>query len=251
MTEDPALGRKELIAVFGQMIKNEPGRVDLYTGRASALARMGQWNAAQADLAKAIELKPSAVMAWTQLAPVLLEAGDEAGYQRHRRNALERFANPEDPNTAEQVAKLSLLLPAEGPEIEQAEKLADVAAAVDYADWNLAGRQFTKGLAEYRLGYFAGAIEWTGKALATGARHDLPGWSHERERNRNAAAYLVQAMAHQQLNQSVEAHAALATGMNIIKTQFPNADSGDLGREWPDCLVARVLSREAQTLIGF
>jgi len=211
---------------------------------------LGRWNEAAADLVKAVEIKPPAVMALRQLAPLLVETGDLIGYQRNRRNALERFAKPGDPNIAGQVADLSLLIPAEEPDTEQAEKLADMAAAADYPDWNLAGRQFTKGLAEYRLGHFAGAIDWTGKALTTGARQDLPGWSHERERNRDAAAYLIQAMAHQQLNQIIEAQAALANGMHIIKTQFPSAESGDLGREWQDVLVAGILSREAQTLIN-
>ena len=249
VTQDATLGRKQLIEEFGQMLKKEPSRAELYAGRASALARLGRWNDAAADLVKAVELQPSAEMAWCQLAPLLAEMGDLMGYQRYRRNALEQFAKPGDPNIAEQVAKLSLLRPAEGPEIEQAERLADMAAAADYPDWNLAGRQFTKGLAEYRLGHFTGAIEWTGKALTTSGREDLPGWNHERERNREAAAYLVQAMAHQQLNQISEARAALTNGTAIINTQFPDATCGDLGREWQDWLLARILSREAQTLI--
>ncbi|MGD0814106.1 MAG: serine/threonine-protein kinase [Verrucomicrobiota bacterium] len=246
-TQDATLGRKQLIEEFGRMIKNEPGRAELYAARASALARLGLWDDAAADLAKAVELKPSAEMAWCQLTALLVEKDDLTGYQRYRRNALVQFAKPGDPNTAEQVARLSLLIPAEGPEIEQTVRLADVAAAADYADWNLAWRQFTKGLAEYRLGHYVGAIEWTDKALTTSARQDLPGWNHERERNREAAAYLVQGLAHQQLGQTIEARAALTSGMTIIKTQFPDTESGDIGREWQDCLVARILAREAQT----
>jgi tetratricopeptide (TPR) repeat protein len=248
-TRDATLGRKQLIEEFGQMMTNEPRRAELYAGRASALARLGRWNEAAADLVKAVELKPSAELPWRQLAPLLVESGNLMGYQLYRHNALERFANPADPNVAGQVASVALLIPADGPEIAQAEKLAETAAAAEYADWNLAGRQFTKGLAEYRLGHFASAIEWTDKALATNTRQDLPGWSHERERNHLAAAYLVQAMARQQLKQSDEALSAFANGINIINTEFPEADSGDIGREWQDWLMARILSREAQTLI--
>jgi serine/threonine protein kinase/Flp pilus assembly protein TadD len=250
MTQDATLGRKQLIEEFGQMIKNEPGRAELYAGRASALARLGRWNEAASDLVRSIELKPSAQLAWCQLAPVLVQTGDLLAYQRYRRNALEQFAKPGDPNVAEQMAKLSLLRPAEGPEIEQAVRLADMAASADYADWNLAGRQFIKGLAEYRLGHYAGAIDWTDKVLRTSTRRDSLGWNYERERNRLATAFVVQAMAHQQLNQTAEAQAALANGMAIINTQFPEANSGDIGREWQDWLAARILSGEAQTLIA-
>jgi tetratricopeptide (TPR) repeat protein len=250
MIQNPRFGRNQLIEEFSQMIKSEPQRAELYAGRANALARLGRWNEASADLARALERKPATVMYWTELAPVLVETGDAAGYRRHRLDALASFAKEEDPIIAGQVAKLSLLMPAEGSEINQAEKLADVAAAAAYADWNLAWRQFTKGLAEYRLGHFAGAIEWTSKALTTSTLQDSPGWSHERERNRDAAVYLVQAMAHQQLKQTAEARAALVNGTTIIRTQFPEADCGDLGREWQDWLVVRILSREAERLVG-
>ncbi|HEX4119679.1 MAG TPA: protein kinase [Verrucomicrobiae bacterium] len=249
LTQNPRLGQKQLVEYFGQMIKNEPARAELYAGRASALARMGLWHDATADLTKSIELRPSMEMNWCQLAPLLVATGDLMGYQRYRRNALEQFAKPGDPNIAERVAKLSLLLPAEGAEIQQAEILADVSVRANYADWNLPWRQFTKGLAEYRLGHYAGAIEWTDKALATSARQDQPGWNHERERNRNAAAYLVQAMAYQQLRSTVKARDALLSATTIIKNQFPNAESGDIGREWQDWLVARILSGEAQAMI--
>ena len=77
-----------------------------------------------------------------------------------------------------------------------------------------------------------------GRAQTTSARQDSLGWNHERQRNREAAAYLVQAMAHQQLKRILEARVALTTGMNTIKTRFPEVDSSDLGREWQDWPVA-------------
>jgi hypothetical protein len=87
------------------------------------------------------------------------------------------------------------------------------------------------------------------KALATGAQKSLPAWNHERERNRAAVVYLVQAMARHGLGQMAEARADLAKGKQIALTQFPALDSGDLGREWQDMLIARILLREATTLI--
>jgi hypothetical protein len=86
--------------------------------------------------------------------------------------------------------------------------------------------------------------------LETGAQKDLPAWSHERERNRAATAYLVQAMAHHQLHHSKEAGETLAKAIEIIEKQCPKVDDGDLGREWPDWLFANILRREAESLIG-
>jgi len=127
--------------------------------------------------------------------------------------------------------------------------LAESVAAPGNAKATLAWRELAKALVEYRRGMFASAIEWTQRTLDSGARQDLPGWSHERERNRAAAAYLVQAMAYQQSRQTGPAHAALAKAVEIVETQLPSLESGDLGREWPDWLIAHILLREASGLI--
>jgi tetratricopeptide (TPR) repeat protein len=92
-----------LLEYFGQLIKNEPARAELYAGRANVLARAGQWHDAAADLTKAIELRPPAEMAWCRLAPLLAATGDAVTYQRYGRNALEQFAKPGNPNIAEEV----------------------------------------------------------------------------------------------------------------------------------------------------
>jgi hypothetical protein len=57
-------------------------------------------------------------------------------------------------------------------------------------------------------------------------------------------------MAHQQLNQPKAAGAALKEGTVLIQWQFPKPESGNLGREWPDWLIAHILLREATTLIA-
>jgi serine/threonine protein kinase len=248
-TQDPTVGRKQLIAVFDQWITNEPNRAELYAGRAGAFARLGRWNEAGADLTKAVELNPSTFASWYQLAPLLVEAADLPGYQRLRLTALDGFAKSADPNVAERGAVLGLLVATDGPALQAAATLADKAAAAEYADGGLASRQWAKGLAEYRQDRFAAAVMWLDKSLATGARPDLPGWNHERERNRAAAIYLVQAMAHQRLKHPTDAAVTLIKGASIVQNQFPQANSGDLGREWPDWLIAHILFREAKALI--
>jgi len=56
-------------------------------------------------------------------------------------------------------------------------------------------------------------------------------------------------MAYQQLNQSAEARAALARGVELFRAQLPKADSGDTGRDWQDWLSVQILLREAQQAI--
>ncbi|HEX3799884.1 MAG TPA: tetratricopeptide repeat protein [Verrucomicrobiae bacterium] len=250
VTEDATLGRNLLIDEFGENLSSQPQRAELYAGRANVLARLGKWKDASSDLSRVIELKPSAIAGWYQLAPLLLEEGSADGYERLRRKALERFVNPDGPMIAQRVAMLSLLTPPDSSQTEEVSKLSDLAAAADYVDWNLTWRQLTKALAEYRSGRFNGALEWCDKALATSAQQDIPGWNHERERNRMASAYLIEAMAQQELKQPIEAQSSLAKAENIINGQCPAVDSGDLGREWQDFLTVRILAREAQSLIG-
>jgi serine/threonine protein kinase len=251
-TQDATVGRKQLISEFDRWITSQPSRADLYAGRASAFARLGRWKKAGADLTKAVELNPSTFANWYQLAPLLVETADLPAYQRLRLTALDGFTKAADPNVAARGAVLGLLVATDGPPLQAAAALADRAAVANYADAGLASRQWAKGLAEYRQDRFALAIVWLDKSLATGARPDLPGWNHERERNRAAAIYLVQAMAHQRLKHPTDAAIAMTKGAAIVQNQFPQANSGDLGREWPEWLIAHIVLREAKSLIeGF
>jgi hypothetical protein len=138
---------------------------------------------------------------------------------------------------------------AAGDDLTNAVNLADDAAIAEYADGYLVWRQAAKGLAEFRQGLFANSLVWMDRALATAGQQSLPGWNHERERNLKAMAYLVEGMAHQQMQDTVAAQAALHQGIETIEMQFPAPDSGDLGRDWPDWLYAHILLREASSLI--
>src|SRR5258708_17060728 len=87
------------------------------------------------------------------------------------------------------------------------------------------------------------------KSLATGARKDLPGWTHERQRNREVTARLVLAMAHHQLRHVPQAREAFGRATELVQTRLPSIECGDLGREWPEWLLAHILLREAQGLM--
>jgi serine/threonine protein kinase/tetratricopeptide (TPR) repeat protein len=250
LSSDPSLGRIRLLEEFNRLIGKEPERADLYAGRAGVRARLGNWREAVPDLTRAVGLAPRTLDYLHQLAPLLVETADLPGYNRLRREALTQFAEADNPTAAGQVARLCLLTPAEGAELEATLKLANRAASAEYADRGLASRRLAKGLAEYRQGRLTESIDWMGKAQVAAARRDRPGWTHERERNRVAAARLVQAMAYQRLTQGVAARATLTRAIELMQTQMPQPGYGDAGREWPDWLMVQILLREANGLIA-
>jgi hypothetical protein len=93
---------------------------------------------------------------------------------------------------------------------------------------------FVKGLAEYRQGHFAAAVEWLRKATA---QEGVPA--------RTAQADATLAMAECQLGQTNAAREALAQGIKIAETELARPGRID----WNDGLIAQFLLREAQGLI--
>jgi serine/threonine protein kinase/Tfp pilus assembly protein PilF len=252
--QDPTLGRQQVIDELTQLLRKEPNRTELYVGRANAYARLGHWTQATADLKMAQDLarenKATAATCWQSLAPLLLESDNGPDYRKGRQGSLEPGALPDSPAMAAEACALALLVPAAGPELDSVVSLAADIATPGNAKATLTFRQTAKGLVEFRRGEFSSAIQWMQNALETGARQDLPAWTHERERNRAVAALAVQAMAYHQLKNSSEAQTALASGTRLINDQCPQLTSGDLGREWPEWLIGRILFREAATLVS-
>ena len=57
------------------------------------------------------------------------------------------------------------------------------------------------------------------------------------------------ATAQPQLKQAEDARKALAQATQVFETKLPKLESGDLGENWPEWLIARILLREARGLI--
>jgi serine/threonine protein kinase len=250
MTQDRSLGQNGVIEKLSRMIQEGPVWSVLFIGRAQAFARQARWSDAAADMAKVVELEPTEANAPARLGPLLIKVGDLAGYDRVRRAALQRFASPDSPDTGAQIAKLALLAPLDGDALKESARLADDAALADYPDVNLSSRQFAKGLAEFRQGRFYESANWTDKAFLSNQQPILPGWSHARQRNRQVMVLLVQAMSRQKMGRTDEARSQYQKAIEIMRTQFPTAESGDIGVEWLDWLTAQTLQREAAELFG-
>ena len=94
-------------------------------------------------------------------------------------------------------------------------------------------------MAEYPQANFAQAVEWTRKVLSqSGTVY-----------SRDVQAYSVLAMALQRLNRAGEAREAWSKATELAEAKLPRLDSGDLGRDWHDWLIAHTLLREAKALI--
>jgi tetratricopeptide (TPR) repeat protein len=205
------------------------------------LARHGNAKAAAAELTKAVELRPEEHMNWYRLAPLLAQSGDLAAYREHRQAMLARFGTPTNALIAERTAKVCLMLPADGPNLATACKLADTAVTVGANEPWVAYYQFqfVKGLAEYRQGSFGTAAEWVQKALGQSGT----------DYNQAVEAYSVLALALHRLNRAGEAHEALSKATELAGAKLPKLDSGDLGPAWHDWIIAQTLFREAKVLV--
>ncbi len=225
---------EELLLAGGQ-----PQSVAFLRVRLSFFARQGRWREAAADAAKAIELDPADHILYRELAALLLAAGDVEGYRRQCQVIVARFAGTNDSTVAERMAKACLMLPSSGANSNVVSQWAETAIAGGGTNTeSLAWKELAKGLAEYRLGHFADAAEWTQKVLKA---KPMP--------ERDAAAWLVLAMARQQLHQVSEAHTAWEQGVAIVNTKLPKLESGWLSYSWFDWIVVQTLMGEAKALI--
>jgi tetratricopeptide (TPR) repeat protein len=201
-------------------VENQPQSVRLLRVRAYFRARRGRFAEAAADFTKAVELDPKDPKdheSCYYLAAALVQTGSLEAYQEHCRRSAERFADTTKPHYAEHIAKACLILPASGADPETVAKLADTSASGSEED--AARFQFPKGLAEYRQGRFASAVEWMQKVLSKNAEHP----NSDTKAHRDVQAGMVLAMARYQLRQIDEARSALATGLEIAEAKLPSS----------------------------
>ena len=220
--------------------ERQPKSAGLLRARGNLRARTGHWKEAAADFSRVVEFEPEDPEAYRLLAPLLVQSGDLEGYRRHCARIVARFGGTNDPVIAERMAKDCLILPSPGADLTAESNWANTAVTEGKNHPYLVFFQFVKGLAEYRQGHFATAVEWTQKVLAqTG---EVP--------FRDVEAYMVLAMARYQSRQPDQARAGLAKGVEIAETKLPKVDSGDFGDDWLDWIIAHALMSEAKAVLG-
>ncbi len=224
----------------------------------SVLRTLGDWHALKGRWAQASERFNLLLEAdrkdnsWTitedllKAGPIQIERGNMQSYERFRLAAIARYTGITDPVFAERTLKISLLLPADEPLMKSLEPLAEVSAnsmqgQVDQNDYMAAWRCISLSLMAYRQGYTPTAKVWCQKCMSFSESNSC----------RIATAHIIQAMACHQLGEVEMARSELAQGHDLVTAQFLQGLGGGSGSDgfWYDWLFARILLREAETLI--
>ena len=214
--------------------------------RADLSGRHGKWKEAAAELDKLLEVDASDPYAQLKLAAVLAQAGDKDAYQVHCRKMLALFGGTNEPETLDKTAKACLLVPCTGPNLETASQMAAKALALGQESLWSSFLQLDNGLARYRRGDYAGAVDAMGKVIGQPMNVGRPLPPLERD----VAAYAVLAMAQHQLKQTGAARESLAKATDLAETKLPHLGTNDLERDWVDWLIAHIFLREAKTVLG-
>ncbi len=229
----------EAIACFQKAITLEPKGYDAHDHLANANARLGRWDQAVGLMHKAAELKPDDPWFLYCVAPLHLQVGDRAGYRRICRAMLERFGDTKAPGVAAEIAKTCLLTPEPVADLDGVLKLADRAVTGTEKDPSYRYFLFCKGLAEYRAGRPAEAVQWLERVAPEASGGEL-----------DASAFAVLALAQHQRSRGAEALRALDGAEVIVAANLPDPAAGrpfdDYWREWLRC---QVLLREAEELL--
>jgi tetratricopeptide (TPR) repeat protein len=226
-------------ALLHRAIEDSPSSAALWNELGFFEARRQQWAAATADFARALELDPQGLKgSIPPLAIALLRTDRVEEYRQLCHRFLELSANSRDFDVANNVAKLSLLLPVEGTDFDRACQLADFAATANESLSANSWYAHCKALADYRRNRFDSALNWANRAIT-----NVSVGVHCK-----SATFFVQALAYARLRNVEAARAALAAGDNLVKEAHP--DPRDFG-EWPcDWAIVDFLRSEAQRQIN-
>jgi serine/threonine-protein kinase len=234
------LADEGLLRSLTAAVERDPNDVPRLHRRGEWYARHARWKEAAADFRGALERQPPKDhWQWYHAAPALLAAGDEEGYRWASRELLQRFADTQDPSTAERVAKACLLRPEAGEATALACRLAERSATVgkDHAYVNYF--VFCKGLADYRRGDPGAAVGTLDSLIPRlAARQDVA-----------AQAHAVLAMALHQQGKARAAREHLAEAARLIDLHKPEAGS-PVPAYSHDWLIAVLLHREAEALLA-
>ncbi|HYG25265.1 MAG TPA: serine/threonine-protein kinase [Verrucomicrobiae bacterium] len=179
--------------------------------------------------------------------PVLLEMGDDAGYEEFRKQAINHFAGTTNPLPAERVLKISLLTPTSSNLLHRLEPLAKLSAhtlegGVTVERSLAAWRSFSLAMYEFRRGELRTALDWCNKSVA------LQNINPARAVN----VQLLMTILRFRQGEVEHARAELSRLRETVETRFNRGLVVGNGSEgfWFDWVFARILLREAVDTIG-
>jgi chemotaxis protein histidine kinase CheA len=223
--------------IFTDEDEKQPWAAQFIRQRANWRARQGDWTNAILDFAKVLDLQPDDLDASLALLPLLIRTGDTNQYELLRARLLAQVAGSSTNALDKRVAEYCLLAPFADTNLAATVAALARQAAVTGTNTNLPPEAaLAAGLAEYRMGHYAEATNWT-----TPARN----WNDESI----GESYSLLAMSLQQLQQTNNARASLNEAAQIVEAKFPKAGRSDLGPDWTEWIIANLLFQEATKLI--
>jgi tetratricopeptide (TPR) repeat protein len=211
-----------------------------YTFRGEAFANSEQWDRAEKDFMKAIELGDQHFSAWYERALVRRAMGDAPGYQAACAEILKQFPFAEDTDTAHFVAWTCALGPDALPEFALAVASAERAAKKDAKS-----AQYASGLGAilFRAGRFDEARQKLEEA-------DRLSSSADPIRSAPAYNWFFLAMTHHRLGNADEAKQWFDKARDATDKALNELDAGTVKLPWNRRLTLNLLRGEAETLLG-
>ena len=221
--------------LFRRVAESRPKEYSIWIGRGMRHAIHKQWSEAARDYARGFEMCSHDDRTILDYACVLLLSGDTSGYQKLCNDIEARADTADDVKFVCDVARSCAVGPAEGIRLEKLVAWAQRRLDIDRKSQTL----HAMGLAKYRAGQFAEAIEFLMES-------NDGGWS-DFEKSQN---WLVIAMGQFRLGREKEAVDSLNQGKTLIIADGPQNSHTtmpiDTAHEWVSILV---LLRKATALI--
>jgi serine/threonine protein kinase/Flp pilus assembly protein TadD len=183
---------------------------------------------------------------WFQDAALRLQMGDLEGYRRVCQEMLARFGHTDDPVIADGTAKTCLLVPDEVHDLGPVLQLVNLAFTGTEHDPYYCWHLLLKGMAEYRAGHFADAIDRLNQALILGRER-----RYFNSRSLSGTAHALLAMGYHRLGRIAEARQALDQATALLEQPHSKIGSNwSIDLNWDDWLRFYLIRQEAKRLLN-
>ena len=214
-----------------------------YYERLERAARLGWWTEATHNFSEALRLAPENRRSAFAYAPLLLQTGDFNGYRQHCHALIDHHRGTKNVHFADQLAKACLLSRSNAVPREEVAKFVQTAISDGPSHRQHEFFLLLKGLYAYRNGDFKDAI-------ADCQRSRLENDGPNENISLTATDFAVEAMALYQLGRLDESRTALNDAKTIVDERFGHSAQFDLGENWPNWLIAKILCQEAEAQIN-
>jgi tetratricopeptide (TPR) repeat protein len=213
-------------------------------GRAEALLWLGRFQEAEHTYQEALAIDPSSHWSWYCDAALRLYLGDVEGYRRVCREMMARFGRADDFKIAERAAKTCLLLPDAVSDLRPVLQISERNVTGTQQHWGYRSLMMNRGMAEYRAGNFANAIDWLNQSLSL---RPAPWYWWSRYMDATAHAFL--AMAHHRLGHAEQAREALHQATRVMDPRNEKNGVNEPQADWYDWMRLEIARKEAERLL--